>query len=302
MSLLIVGSMAFDSIRTPFGTAERVLGGSATYAGLAASYFTDVSLVAVVGEDFRDEHFRPFQEKGIDVTDVQRVTGKSFFWAGEYSHNLNERKTLVTELNVFAAFRPQVGSDQRNLPYVFLGNIDPELQNHVLDQMTGPRLVALDTMNFWIESRPQELAQVLQRVDVLLVNEEEARMLADEYNIIRAARRIATLGPQTVIVKRGEYGALVYMGEDFFITPAFPLQELADPTGAGDCFAGGFMGYLAGSGRFSQAEIRRAALYGTIMASFSVERFSVERIRELTFPEIRERYERFRSMIHVADS
>ncbi len=299
MTLLAVGSVAFDSVKTPFGQVERVVGGSATYFSLSASYFTDVSIVAVVGDDFTAEYFDLFKQKGIDVRQIQRMAGKSFFWRGEYNENLNEATTLSTELNVFADFRPEVHPEYRQTPYLFLGNIDPDLQNHVLDQVQSPRLVGLDTMNFWIQSKPESLAQVLSRVDVLLINEGEARMLSGEYHMVRAARKVAAMGPRILVIKRGEYGAMVYMDDEFFLTPAFPLDELADPTGAGDCFAGGFMGYLAGCGRVDRDDVRQAVLYGTIMASFDVEKFSIERISRLTFPEIRDRFDRFHTMTQV---
>ena len=297
--LLAVGSVAFDSVQTPFGHADRVVGGSATYFSLAASYFTDVAIVAVVGEDFREEHFRPFIEKGIDVRQVQRAPGKSFYWAGEYGANLNEAKTLVTELNVFADFQPEIHPDYRRAPVLFLGNIDPVLQNHVLDQMERPRLTGLDTMNYWIQNRPRELAAVLSRIDILFVNETETRMLTGEYHLLRALRRITAMGPRTVVVKRGEYGALVYREGELFIAPAYLMDEVSDPTGAGDCFGGGFMGYLASVPEADFPALRQAVLYGTTMASFNIESFSVERLRSLTFPEIRERCERFRRMITV---
>jgi sugar/nucleoside kinase (ribokinase family) len=291
--------MAFDSVKTPYGKAHRVLGGSLTYFSIAASYFTDVAVVAVVGEDFTDEHFAAFREKGIDTRQVNRVAGKSFYWAGEYNENLNERTTLATELNVFADFRPDILPAYRRHPYLFLGNIEPELQIHVLDQMEQPKLVALDTMNYWIESRPEALAEVLRRVDVLLINDEEARMLSGHYNLVQAAEAVQAMGPDVLIIKRGEHGATVFMPGEYFLVPAYPLRELSDPTGAGDCFAGGFMGYLAGKDARSNAEIRQATIYGTIMASFDVEKFSVDGIRSLTFPEIQARYEEFLAMTGV---
>jgi sugar/nucleoside kinase (ribokinase family) len=300
MELLAVGSVAFDSVRTPFGHADRVVGGSATYFSLTASYFSDVAVVAVVGEDFQDSHFDLFLQKGIDIRQIQRVPGKSFYWAGEYGDNLNEARTLVTELNVFADFHPEIHADYRRTPVLFLGNIDPVLQNHVLDQMERPRLTGLDTMNYWIQNRPRELGQVLARVDILFVNETEARMLSGEYNLLRALSRIIALGPRTVVVKRGEYGALIYQDGEIFIAPAYPLEEIFDPTGAGDCFAGGFMGYLAGAPQADFAAMRQAVLFGTTMASFNIESFSVERLRTLTFPEIRERCDRFQRMISLA--
>jgi sugar/nucleoside kinase (ribokinase family) len=299
MSLLAIGSVAFDSVSTPFGAVERVVGGSATYFGLTASFFTDVAIVAVVGEDFTERHLQIFLNHGIDIRQIQRRPGKSFFWSGTYDRNLNEVKTLATELNVFADFRPEVHPDYRNAPYLFLGNIDPELQGHVLDQMAVRPLVALDSMNYWIQNQPEALARVLARVDIFLVNEGEARMLTGEYHLVPAVRRIEALGPRTVVVKRGEYGCLVSHAGELFLAPAFPMERVLDPTGAGDCFAGGFMGYLANTGRRDFAAVRDAALYGSVMASFDIEDFSVNRLCSLTLPEIQARLERFRQVISV---
>lgn len=299
MTLLAVGSVAFDSIKTPYGEAEKVVGGSATYFSLTASFFTDVAVLAVVGEDFGEEHFRLFADKGIDTRQIKRAKGKSFFWKGEYGQNLNEAKTLSTELNVFADFKPDVLPDYRETPFLFLGNIDPDLQNHVLNQMKRPLLVGLDTMNFWISGKADALARVLARVDVLLINEGEVRMLSGENNLIRAVRKVSAMGPRAVIVKRGEYGSVAFMDGSFFMAPAYPLEFIADPTGAGDCFAGGFMGYLANRGEWSPGEIRRAVLYGTTMASFNIEKFSVDRLISLTFPDIRARFEHLQSMITI---
>jgi len=301
MTLLAVGSMAFDSVKTPFGEVKRALGGSATYFSISASYFTDVSIIAVVGDDFTDQHFKILHDKGIDTCQVQQAPGKSFFWQGEYNDNLNEARTLATELNVFAEFRPKVHPDYKNPSCLFLGNIEPDLQNHVLDQVERPRLVGLDTMNFWIKGKPEVLSQVLSRVDVLLINEGEAQMLSGDANMIKAARKISAMGPGVLVIKRGEYGAMVYQDDRLFITPAYPLETLSDPTGAGDCFAGGFLGYLAGKGSSVNPEdIRHAILYGSVMASFNVEKFSVDGIKDLTFPAIQERYRHFRSMIDVS--
>lgn len=297
MALLAVGSIAFDGVKTPFGEVDRAVGGSATYFSLSASYFTHVAVVGIVGEDFTDEHFRLFHDKGIDTRQVQRVPGKSFYWKGEYNQNLNEAHTLVTELNVFADFRPEIHPEYRSCPFLFLGNIDPELQSHVLDEMVRPRIVGLDTMNFWIGGKLKELRAVLPKVDILLINEGEARMLSGEFNLIRAARAIRAMGPSTLIIKRGEYGAMAFHEEDLFLAPAFPLEAVADPTGAGDTFAGGFMGYLSSRGELNSTTIRQAVLYGSTMASFNVEAFSVNRLKELTLPEIQERVELLESMI-----
>jgi len=299
MSLLAIGSVAFDGIKTPGGEVDRVVGGSATYFSLSASFFTDVAVVAVVGEDFTDTHMELFASKGIDTRQVRREKGLSFYWKGEYNDNLSEARTLATELNVFADFRPEIHPDYRRSRFLFLGNIDPALQSHVLDQVSGPELVGLDTMNYWIQQKLPALFQVLARVDVLFINDAEARQLAGERNLVAAARKIAALGPRVVVVKRGENGVMVFNQDQIFLTPAYPLAEVRDTTGAGDTFAGGFMGYLAGAGRVDPGEVRKAALYGTVMASFNIESFSVERLRHLTFPEISDRYRRFQAMITV---
>lgn len=299
MKLLAVGSVAYDSIKTPYGEVNRVMGGAATFFSLAASFFTEPAVVAVVGDDYGDAQFQVFLEKGIDIRLIQRQAGASFFWKGEYGPNLNEAKTLATELNVFAGFTPGILPEYRQTPYLFLGNIHPDLQNHVLDQMTRPRLVVLDTMNYWIQNTPSELARVLSRVDILLLNEGEARQLSGEYQLLKTMRRIGGMGPHTVVIKRGEYGAAVWNRNNLFLVPAFPVENLCDPTGCGDSFAGGFVGYLAGRGECQDADLRRAVLYGTVMASFKIEAFSVERLRSLTFPEIQERFDRFHAMIAV---
>lgn len=295
MSLLAVGSVAFDSIRTPRGHAERILGGSATYFTLAASFFADdVRLVAVVGDDFNEEHHRIFARRGIGTHGLERVSGKSFFWAGEYEANPNNRHTLTTELNVFEHFSPKLPEADRDAEYLFLGNIDPVLQCRVRDQMNGRlRFVGGDTMNFWIGSKPDEVRQFLGRLDLLMINDGEAQQLTGEHNLHRAARRILEMGPQAVIIKRGEHGATLYSRHGCFAVPGYPLEDVWDPTGAGDSFAGGVMGYLAAQGNTEDVTLRKAVVYGSVMGSFACEQFGPGRLTELTREQIDERYHEF---------
>lgn len=295
--LLVVGSVALDSIRTPFGKADDVLGGSATFFSFAASFFTRVRLVAVVGADFPQAHLDVLARRGIDLTGLQLSDGCTFRWAGEYGYDLNEAKTLETRLGVFAEFRPTLPASHRRTPFLFLANIDPELQLDVLRKVERPRLVALDTMNFWIQGKRQALRRVLAEVDVLMLNDAEARMLAEEPNLIKAARAILGYGPRIVVIKRGEYGALMVNEGRFFFVPAFPLDSVFDPTGAGDTFAGGFMGTLARAGLVDEASLRRAIVYGSVMASFTVEDFSLNRLIRLTQNEIEARYRTFVEMM-----
>jgi sugar/nucleoside kinase (ribokinase family) len=298
--LLVVGSMALDTVETPFGRATEALGGSATYFSYAASFFTTVRLVATVGDDFPAEHLELLRQRGVDLAGLHRARGRTFRWAGQYGYDLNEAKTLDTQLNVFADFRPRLPPALARSPYLFLANIDPELQWDVLHQMARrPRLVALDTMNFWIEGKPEALARVLREVDVITINDAEARRLAREPNLVRAARTIAGMGPKTVVVKRGEYGALLMADEAFFVVPAYPLESVYDPTGAGDTFAGGFMGYLAAHDRFDRATLRRAMVNGSVMASFTVEDFSLNRLARLKEAEIAERYAAFEDLMRL---
>jgi sugar/nucleoside kinase (ribokinase family) len=299
--LLVVGSVALDTVETPFGKVSEVLGGSATYFSYAASFFSRVRLLATVGEDFPKEHVRLLEERGVDVSGLQTTAGgRTFRWTGAYGYDLNEAKTLDTQLNVLAEFRPSLPEDVRRVPYLFLANIDPELQLDVVRQMaTRPRLVALDTMNFWIQGKRAALERVLREVDVITINDGEARQLAGEPNLIRAARAIAAMGPRTVVVKRGEYGALMMADGAFFVVPAFPLESVFDPTGAGDTFAGGFMGYLASRSALDRDTMRRAVVYGSVMASFAVEDFSLNRLRRLTQDEIAERCSAFRELMRV---
>ena len=301
MSILVVGSVAFDSVETPFGKADNVLGGSATYFSTAASYFSDVKLVAVVGEDFPDEHIDFLKNKGVDVNGLKRVQGKTFRWQGSYDYDLNEAHTLATHLNVFERFKPEIPSAYQNTPYVFLANIDPVIQLDVLLQVEKPKFVACDTMNFWIEGKPQALKRLLSKVDLFVLNEGEAREFAGGPNLIKAAKQILSYGPKTVIIKRGEYGALMFNGNSVFSAPAYPLESIFDPAGAGDSFAGGLMGYLANTDDTSEANIRQAIIFGSVMASFNVEDFSLNRMKTLTLKEIHERYREFKQLTHCED-
>jgi len=294
VSLLVVGSVAFDALESPYGRVDRALGGAATYFAVAASFFTHVNLVGIVGDDFTEVDARIFRGRTIDVEGLERATGKTFFWAGKYSENLNERTTLVTDLNVFADFKPKLPEKYRNSKYVFLANIAPDLQRDVLKQVKGtPKLVALDTMNYWIERTNSELRETLRHVDILVINDSETRQLSSEHNLLRAAKHIFKMGPSTLIVKRGEYGAMLVDKRGVFCVPAFPLEEPHDPTGAGDSFAGGFMGYLASAGKANDLALRRAMVYGSVMGSFTVESFGLDRLRKLKRNEIHARARHF---------
>jgi sugar/nucleoside kinase (ribokinase family) len=301
MGILVVGSVALDSVKTPFGQKDEVLGGSATYFGVAASYFADVSVVAVIGDDFPNEHVEFLRRKGIDSSGLQRSRGKTFRWKGEYSADLTERKTLDTQLNVFAEFSPRLLPLHCSQDYVFLGNIDPDLQSLVLEQMKHPKLVACDTMNYWIEGKRSSLLRTLSQIDLLIINDEEARQLASEQNLFRAARIIQEMGPKTLVIKRGEYGALLFNAGSIFSIPAFPVEEVVDPTGAGDSFAGGLMGYLAASGACNDAALRKAVAFGSVMASFNVMNFGPQQLGDLTYTEIEARYREFRGMLFFED-
>jgi sugar/nucleoside kinase (ribokinase family) len=301
MSILVVGSVAFDSVETPFGKAEEVLGGSATYFSMAASYFSGVSLVAVVGEDFPDEHEELLKERGVDTAGLKKVPGKTFRWKGRYDFDLNQAHTLETHLNVFSDFDPEIPEAYRKAPYVFLANIDPELQLKVLDQVESPKFVACDTMNFWIESKPEVLKELFGKVDMVVINEGEAREFANESSLVKAARFILALGPDMLIVKRGEYGALFFHGDSVFSAPAFPLEDIFDPTGAGDTFAGGLMGHLANTEDISEANVRKAIIVGSTMASYNVEAFSLERLKNLDTNEINSRFGEFKKLTHFGD-
>ena len=302
MSLLVVGSVAFDSVKTPFGEREEILGGSATYFSTAASYFTDVNLVAVVGEDFPEHDINFLKSRGINVEGLERQSGKTFRWKGEYGFQLNEANTLETHLNVFETFRPTIPQSYSNSEVVFLANIDPELQSEVLRQVNSPKIIACDTMNFWISGKRESLLNTLKSVDVLIINDGEARQLAMEANLVKAAGVIRSYGPKHVIVKRGEYGALMFNSKSVFAAPAYPLESVFDPTGAGDTFAGGFLGYLASTRNFSEASMRQAVICGSVMASFVVEDFSLNRIRALDYEEILNRYREFKRLTHFEDA
>jgi sugar/nucleoside kinase (ribokinase family) len=302
--ILAVGSVAFDSIKNPFGEAVRVVGGSATYFSVAASFFTDVRLVAVVGEDFADQGDRVFAGRSIDLEGLQTVPGETFRWKGEYGFDLNNRETIYTKLNVFEDFQPVIPEAYRSTPFVFLGNIHPRLQLEVLDQVRGPRLVAADTMNYWIEGTPDDLRKVLKRIDVLIINDSEARELSGEANLVKAARVLRAMGPCTVVIKRGENGVLTTCSgqDEFFAAPAMPLEEVFDPTGAGDSFAGGFMGSLAAARKIDDAAIARAIIYGSTIASFAVEDFSLDRLLTLTQDEINDRFRHFKRLTHFDEA
>ena len=301
MSLLAVGTVAFDNIETPFGKAERAIGGAATYITLAASYFLDdLQLVSVVGGDFPEAELDYLRSRGIDLTGLQvKQDEKSFFWEGKYHYNMNSRDTLDTQLNVLADFEPVLPEAYQHTDFVMLGNLTPDHQLEVLEQMhQSPAFVGLDTMNFWMDNALESLKKVLRRVDGLLVNDEEARQLSGEYSLVKAAAAIHEMGPHTLIIKKGENGALLFQDGQIFFAPALPLVDVFDPTGAGDTFAGGFMGYLAGTGDRSFENMKRAVIYGSAMASFCVEKFGIERLKELTRAEIDHRIQRFVDLVH----
>ena len=296
MSLVVVGSVAYDGVETPHGKVDRMLGGAATYIALAASYFTDVKIVAVVGDDFAQQDYDLLAGRRIDLDGLERVPGKTFFWAGVYSADMNDRTTLRTDLNVFADFQPKLPASYRTAPYLLLGNIQPELQRGVRRQMNGVRFSGGDTMNYWIKDYRDELAATIREWDFLLINDSEARMLSGEHNLRRAAQKIIEMGPKTLVVKRGEYGAILFHGDCHFMAPGYLLEDVFDPTGAGDSFAGGFIGYLAGQGgAIGIEELRRAVIYGSVMGSFCCERFGVDRFRDLERDEIDRRYQEFKS-------
>jgi len=297
MSVLVVGSVAFDAVETPHGKVDRMLGGAATYFAVAASYFGSVKLVAVVGDDFTRKEASIFQGRRIDIAGLERAPGKTFFWSGRYSPDMNDRNTLATELNVFGDFEPKLPEAYRHVPFVFLANIHPLLQRHVLQQMRRkPRLVALDTMNYWIERAPADLGNVLRDVDILVINDAEARQLSGQHNLLRAAAHIRDLGPGILVVKRGEHGAMLMQKDALFSVPALPLAKVHDPTGAGDSFAGGFMGSLMSARSMNDRSLRTAMVYGSVMGSFAVERFGLERLRRLKRKEISARARQFQHL------
>ncbi|MHB1193764.1 MAG: PfkB family carbohydrate kinase [Longimicrobiales bacterium] len=296
MSILCVGSVALDSVETPFGKAERVLGGSAVYFSAAATFFSPVRIVGVVGDDYPRADLAFLEERGADLSGIETRPGESFFWAGRYHYDLNTRDTLETRLGVFADFRPRIPDGFRNSRYVFLGNIAPQLQHDVLDHVDEAEVVACDTMNYWIEGNRKELLELLERVHILLVNDEEARQLADEPNLLKASRWIRERGPSIIVVKKGEHGAMLFAEGWVFFTPGYPLETVFDPTGAGDAFAGGFMGHVARSGSLDPVEFRRAMVFGSVMGSYSVEDFSVDRFRRLDAADVVSRAREFREM------
>jgi len=306
MSILVVGSVAFDDIASPSGSVKDILGGAATYFSLAASYFAPVRVVAVVGEDFGPKEEEVFRKHGVDTRGIERAKGKTFRWGGSYSDNLNEAKTTYTDLNVFETFQPRIPKEYADTEFLFLANIQPTLQADVRRTMDGVHLTGCDTMNYWINRTPKELAQTLKLVDVLLINDSEAKMLANETNLPRAANKVLAMGPRALVIKHGEYGATIFfregafgIGHHPFRAPALPLEEVKDPTGAGDSFAGGFMGYLASQKEVNREVLKRALFYGGVMGSFAVERFGTERLQSLTRDEIDARFQTFRELTHL---
>src|SRR5947208_12142969 len=302
MSLLVVGSVAFDAVETPFGKREQMLGGSASHFSISASFFTDVSIVAVVGGDFGAEEQAVFARHNVDTTDLEIVPeGKTFRWFGRYEYDLNVAHTLDTHLNVFAGFQPKLSEGSKKSRLVFLGNIQPDLQRGVREQVPDAKLVALDTMNLWIDTTRESLQKTIEVVDLLIVNDAEARQIAEEPNLIKAARKILSWGPGTLIVKRGEYGAAMFTKDEYFAIPAYPLESVFDPTGAGDTFACGLMGYLSSQEKLDPAALRRAMIFGSVMASFNVEEFGTERIQRLTHAEINQRFRDFKRFTHFEE-
>jgi cytidine kinase len=302
MTLTVVGSVAFDALETPFGKRDRVLGGAATHFSLSASFFTRVNAVGVVGADFGESEWDVFRRHAINTDDVEVVAdGKTFFWSGRYDFDMNTAHTLDTQLNVFETFDPKLSEKSKTAEYVFLANIQPTLQRRVREQCKDARFVAMDTMNYWITSVPEELIETVKTVDCIIINDAEARQLTDEPNIHKAAKKILDLGLKAVVIKRGEYGATLFTDGGYFAVPAYPLESVFDPTGAGDTFAGGFMGYLASHDEITDAVLRRAMIYGSVMASFNVEKFGTERVDALDYPEINERFRAFKRMTHFDD-
>jgi sugar/nucleoside kinase (ribokinase family) len=297
MSVLVVGSVALDSVETPFGKADDVLGGSANFFSASASHLTKVSVVGVIGSDYPVEKLEPLKARGVDYSGLEKAEGDSFRWRGRYRHDLNSAETLETHLGVFSRFSPKIPEKLRSSPYVFLGNIDPRLQLDVLNQVTKPKLIACDTMNFWIQSRRPELLELLGKVDLVTLNDAEARQLTEKANLVQAAQWIMGRGPRHVIIKKGEHGAFMFTEKSIFFAPAYPLESVFDPTGAGDAFAGGFIGYLAATNDLSEANMRRAVIYGSVMGSFAVEKFSIERLMTVTRAEIDQRMREMRRLV-----
>ena len=298
MSLLITGSVALDSVKTPLQEHHDLLGGSASYASVAASFFGPVQMVGIVGTDFPEKYLALYRKHGIDLDGLQIADGKTFRWSGEYEWDLNKRRTLSVELNVFETFRPQVPESYRRTPYVFLANISPQLQMHVLAQATAPKFVVADTMDLWIATQHDALTDLLRKIDCLVLNESEAREFMKETSLIKAGRLLLAMGPKYVVIKKGEHGCLLFGKDFFFSAPAYPLEDIHDPTGAGDCFAGAFTGYLARANRIDHESLRKAVIYGSVIASYCVEDFSLTRLQSLTEAEINERYTLFKSMSH----
>ena len=302
MSLTVVGSVAFDALETPFGKRDRILGGAATHFSLAASFFTSVNAVGVVGGDFGEAEWDVFRRHSVNTQDVEIIPeGKTFFWSGRYEYDMNTAHTLDTQLNVFADFDPKLSDTSRDAEYVFLANIQPTLQRQVREQCANAKFVAMDTMNYWITSAKEDLVKTIKAVDCMIINDAEARQLTEEPNIHKAARKLLDHGLKALVIKRGEYGATLFTRDEFFVVPAYPLESVFDPTGAGDTFAGGFMGYLASHDEITDAVLRRAMIYGSVMASFNVEKFGTERVDALDYPEINERFARFKRMTHFDD-
>ena len=297
MPVLVVGSVALDSVETPFGKAENVIGGSGNFFSASASHLSPVQLVGVVGDDYPMEQLEPLRKRGVDMAGLERAAGESFRWRGRYRHDLNSAETLETRLGVFSHFSPKIPEQFKTAPFVFLANIDPRLQLDVLKQVQRPKLVACDTMNFWIESRRPDIVELIKHVDLITLNDGEARQFTDCTNLVKAARWIMKRGPKMVIIKKGEHGAFLFKENSIFFAPAYPLEEVFDPTGAGDSFAGGFMGYLARTGDLSDANLRRAVVYGSAMGSFAVEKFSVQRLLEITPADIAARVADFRRLV-----
>jgi sugar/nucleoside kinase (ribokinase family) len=300
LSILVVGSVAFDVLRTPTKQGERVLGGAATYFALSASFFTQVNVVAVVGDDFTEQDRSVFRGRSIDLSGLETGKGKTFRWGGEYSRDLTQRTTLFTELGVFERFQPSIPDHFRRSSLVFLANIHPTLQLEVMEQVRSPQLIGADTMNYWIERTPDELAKMLSRIDVLVINDEEARQLAREHNLVKAAARIRSMGPSTLVIKRGEYGVLCFRENERFATVSFPLETVVDPTGAGDSFAGGFMGYLSTHEELNDQAVRQGIIFGSVLGSFCVEDLGTARLERLTREEVYQRYQEFKSLTDFA--
>jgi len=299
MSLTVVGTVALDTVESPFGKIEEGLGGSATHFAAAATFFTPVSLVAVIGEDFPQEHVDWLKEKPINLEGLKTLPGKSFRWTGRYDYDLNTAHTLETQLNVLTQFDPVLPESIQKNPFVFLANTDPKIQSKVIDQVEGAKpFIAADTMNYWIENTKEDLIKTLKRVHMLVINEGEARLLSQEHNLVKASRVIRDMGPKILLIKQGEYGALAFHGNQVFSAPGLPLEDIQDPTGAGDSFAGGLMGYIAKNGKFSFDQLKKGMIYGSVMASYNVEKFSMDRLKELTPEEIDARYKQFCSMTH----